>query len=72
MSLTIGLVLFCVMPTFHFPGCPSTTWHLKDGTKVRYYQKSHNPPSGDCIKVLEVTRPGGVRKAYQFAVWHNG
>ena len=56
----------------HVPGGPSTTWCLSDGTTVRFYKRSHNPPGRDSIKVLEVARPRETPHAYQFAVFHAG
>lgn len=56
----------------HFPEGPGTTWRLTDGTQVRYYKISHDPPGRDSIQVLEIARPNGLPQVHQFASWHAG
>ena len=66
----VGLML--LLPTFgyHAPGGRVSTWHLRDGTRVRFFKREHANPGRDTVKVLEVTRPGGEPTEYTFAVWH--
>lgn len=57
---------------YHGPGGRVSTWHLRDGTAVRFFKREHSPPGRDTVKVLEVTRPGQPPREYEFARWHTG
>jgi hypothetical protein len=65
-----GRLLLLPSLGYHAPGGRVSTWYLRDGTRVRFFKREHDPPGRDTVKVLEATRPGGEPREYPFAVWH--